>query len=388
MGLNDCMKVKNVMVVYGGVAPEHEVAVVTALQVMNALKGASFRVMPVYISKAGNWFLGKEEYLKPETYRDLLKVERLGKRVVLSPDGDYGLLTKGFLGFGPSEEQPDVVFPVIHGKNGEDGTLQGLFELAGLPYVGCGVTASAVKIDKHLAKKVAESLSIPVLKDRLVVKGEKVDITGWKFPVFVKPVGLGSSIGLTRVEKKADLASALEVAFCYDNRVMIEEGLDNFQEVNVSIIGNNPYELSKTEQPVASGEILSFDDKYTGESGKSRGMASAKRYIPAKVDPKVIKKVEEYAEKFFRNIGGKGIARIDFMVDAKDRVYFNEINTMPGSLAFYLWEKSGLPFTKLVTKLVDLAIEEFESKKDLVTTFESNILSNFARGGLKGGKKR
>src|SRR3989338_7835453 len=381
------MKAKNVMVVYGGVSPEHEVAVITALQVMNALRKANFTVMPVYISKQGNWFVGGEDYFKPETYKDLVKVERLGKRVILSPDRDYGLLTKGFLGFGPAEMQPDVVFPVVHGKNGEDGTLQGLLELANIPYVGCGVTASAVKIDKYVAKRVAQSLGIKEIKDVLVDKGETSDLTGIKFPVFVKPIGLGSSIGLTKVDKKADLADALAVAFCYDNREMAEEAITDPIEVNISIIGNDPYELSVTEQPVASGEVLSFDDKYTCEAGKSRGMASAKRHIPANVDQKIIKQVEENALKFFRCIGGRGIARVDFMADKKGVVYFNEINTMPGSLAYYLWEKTGLPFPKLVSRLVELALADWEAKQGLTQSFETNILSSFATRGLKGGKK-
>lgn len=375
------------MVVYGGVAPEHEVAVITALQVMDALKASGFNVMPVYISKEGNWFLGNDEFLKPDIYKDLVKAERLGKRVIFSADPDFGLLSKGFLGFFPNEVQPEAIFPVVHGKNGEDGTLQGLFELANIPYVGCGVTASAVKIDKFVAKKVAASLGINVIKDVLVNKGEAPDLTGIKFPVFVKPIGLGSSIGLTKVEKKADLADALEVAFCYDNRVMIEEAVEDPKEVNISIIGNDPYELSVTEQPVASGEVLSFDDKYTGEAGKSRGMASAKRYIPAKVDQKIIKTVEENALKFFRCIGGRGIARVDFMVDKKGTVYFNEINTMPGSLAFYLWEKTQLSFPKLVSKLVELAVADWGAKQGLIRSFESNILSSFATRGIKGGKK-
>ncbi len=382
------MKAKKVMVVYGGVSPEHEVAIITALQVMNALKAGGHTVMPVYISKQGNWFLGGKEYFKPETYKDLVKVERLGKRVILSPDRDYGLLTKGWLGFGNAEVQPEVIFPVIHGKSGEDGTLQGLFELANMPYVGCGVTASGVKIDKYIAKKVAESLGIKVLRDWLVVKDEQTKLPGVKYPVIIKPVGLGSSIGLTRVEKESELADALEVAFCYDDRVMIEEAIADPKEVNISIIGNNPYELSVTEQPVASGEMLSFADKYTSESGKSQGMASAQRFIPARVDTKIIKRVEEGALNFFRAIGGKGIARVDFMVDKKGVVYFNEINTMPGSLAYYLWEKSGLSFPKLVAKLVELAITDFERKQELITTFESNILAGFVNGGLKGNKGR
>lgn len=382
------MQNKKVMVVYGGVSPEHEVAVITALQVMNALVASGNFVIPAYISKEGNWFLGGKEYLNPNTYKDLVRVERLGKRIVFSPDGDYGVMVKGFLGFFPNEVQPDVIFPVVHGKNGEDGTLQGLFELSNIPYVGCGVTASGVKIDKYVAKKVAASLGIRVIKDVLVAKGEPSfakATEGLQFPVFVKPVGLGSSIGLSKVDKKSDLEDALEVAFCYDNRVMVEEGLEEPKEINVSIIGNGPYELSVTEQPVASGEILSFGDKYTGEEGKSRGMASAKRYIPANVDQKYIKQVERAATDFFRCIGGKGIARVDFMLDKKGQLYFNEINTLPGSLAFYLWEKSGMPFPKLVSRLVELAIEDWETKQNLINTYENNILSAFATRGLKGG---
>jgi len=201
----------------------------------------------------------------------------------------------------------------------------------------------------------------------------------------VKPVGLGSSIGLSRVEKEKDLDNALEVAFCYDRRVMIEKGLNEFDEVNVSVLGNGPYQVSATEQPVASEKILSFADKYEGQS-KQKGMAGAKRLIPAKQKPEVIKKIEKYAVDFFRAIGGKGVARVDFMVTKDGKIYFNEINTMPGSVAFYLWEASGVSFSKLVSRLVELAVGEHDEKKRLINTFESNILAGFASMGLKGGK--
>jgi len=377
-----------VAVVYGGVSPEHEVAIVSALQVMNALKGAEFEVVPVYISKQGHWFLGNDKFMKPELYRNLSDLLRSAKRVIVSPDPEYGWLKKGFLGFGPVDTAPDVVFPVIHGRGGEDGTLQGLLELSGVPYVGCTVTASAVKIDKYLAKLIAGSLGIDVLADRLVVKGEKLtkeDRRKIRYPVMVKPVGLGSSIGLSRVEKEKDLDNALEVAFCYDRRVMIEKGLNEFDEVNVSVLGNGPYQVSATEQPVASEKILSFADKYEGQS-KQKGMAGAKRLIPAKQKPEVIKKIEKYAVDFFRAIGGKGVARVDFMVTKDGKIYFNEINTMPGSVAFYLWEASGVSFSKLVSRLVELAVGEHDEKKRLINTFESNILAGFASMGLKGGK--
>ena len=376
------------MVVYGGVSPEHDVAVVTAWQVMHALKKAGFEVMPVYISKNGSWYLGDDKFLDSKSYQNSKKLLRGAKEIILSPEAERGVLQKGLWNFGMTENQPDVIFPVVHGRGGEDGTLQGLFEMSGIPYVGCGVTASAVKIDKYLAKIIAKSVGIDVLKDTLVIKGEKMSVAekkSIKFPVMVKPVGLGSSIGLSRVEKERGLEDALEVAFCYDRRVMIEEALSDFAEVNISIMGNGPYELSMTERPVASGEVLSFSDKYEGQT-KQKGMAGAKRLIPADQKPEVIKKIEKFTVDYFRAIGGKGIARIDFMVSKSGKIFFNEINTMPGSLAFYLWAASGVTFEELVTRLVNFALEEKESKKSLINTFESNILAGFANMGLKGGK--
>ncbi len=376
------------MVVYGGVSPEHDVAVVTAWQVMHALKKAGFEVMPVYISKNGSWYLGDDKFLDSKSYQNSKLLLRGAKEIILSPETERGVLQKGLWNFGMTENQPDVIFPVVHGRGGEDGTLQGLFEMSGIPYVGCGVTASAVKIDKYLAKIIAKSIGIDVLADRLVTKGETLSMAERKeikYPVMVKPVGLGSSIGLSRVEKERDLEDALEVAFCYDRRVMIEEALSDFAEVNISIMGNGPYELSMTERPVASGEVLSFSDKYEGQT-KQKGMAGAKRLIPADQKPEVIKKIEKFTVDYFRAIGGKGIARIDFMVSKSGKIFFNEINTMPGSLAFYLWAASGVTFEELVTRLVNFALEEKESKKGLINTFESNILAGFANLGLKGGK--
>ncbi len=377
------MEKKKVLVVYGGESPEHEVAVITALQVMNALVGAGYQVLPLYITKSGNWRLGDEKFLKIETYKEPSRMDTLGKEAILSPEKDGLLMTKGWFGFSPCNDQPEVVFPVIHGKGGEDGTLQGLFELANIPFVGCGVTASAIKIDKYLAKRVAGSLGIKVLNDLLVVKGEKNNLSKVKFPAFVKPVGLGSSIGLKKVKNRQELNEAIEVAFCYDTRVMIEEAMEKPKEVNISIIGNGPYKLSVTEQPVASGEVLSFEDKYVSEGKKTKGMASAQRLIPATVGEKIIKEVEESARKFFREIGGKGMARIDFMVNKNNEVYFNEINTMPGSLAFYLWEKTNLSFPDLVDELVVLAVAEWREQNRLVKTFENNILASVGSIGLK-----
>ena len=385
---------KTILVMYGGVCPEHEVSIVSALQVMNALKGAGFKVLPLYISKEGGWYLGGNKYLNPKSYKNLEDVKKNGKRVVISPDREWDLLAKGWLGFGGMEEKIDVIFPMFHGRLGEDGAVQGVLEHADLPYVGCGITASATGMDKYVTKRVAESLGIKVIKDVLVTdadwendkKNLRNKIEKLKWPIFVKPVRLGSSIGVERLTKKTDLNDALEVAFRFDSRVLVEEAVEKPTEVNISILGNDPYRCSVTEKPVTAAEVLSFEDKYVGEGGKSKGMASAKRIIPAPVSEKIKKEIEAAAVSIFRAIDGKGISRLDFLVDSKENVYFNEINTMPGSLSFYLWKASGVSFKKLVTELVRLAEEEWKAKNKQVTVFSSNILAGFASGGSKGSK--
>ncbi len=381
---------RNILVLYGGVSPEHEVSIVTALQIMHALRGADENPIPGYITKKGEWVLGDSSFLKPESYKDLEAIASRGKRIILSPDRTVHLLTKGLLGFGAANLDIDVVFPVFHGSQGEDGTIQGLLELANLPYVGCGVTADGAGIDKYISKRLAENIGLRVAPDVLLTpnlwKTQKSEVlkqikTLGKI-VFVKPVTLGSSIGITRATA-TNLEDAIEVAFKYATRVLVEAALDQPTEVNISIIGNDPYQVSVTEQPVSSGSVLSFEDKYLRQGSRTKGMASAKRIIPAPVSTKLIQEIEVSAEKFFRALGGKGIARIDFMVSG-GKVYFNEINTLPGSLAFYLWAATKVDFSQLVKKLVDWAVEDWQSRQRLTTTFNSNILATFASGGAKG----
>lgn len=385
---------KNILVLYGGMSPEHEVSVVTALQVMNALSEAGMGVIPVYVSKKGEWVRGDKRFLKPAFYRDLSVVEASGKRFLLTADRGIGFLKRGLLGFGGIEEEIDAVFPVFHGKNGEDGSMQGLLELAGLPYVGCGIGASAFGMDKWVSKRIAERVGLKVVEDVLVTKedwkkreGEiKKEIGKLGKKLFVKPVTLGSTIGVSRVTNEAELVNAMEVAFYYDERVIVEKEVDKKMEVNISVMGNDPYQTSVTERPVSSTEILSFEDKYIG-GGKTKGMASLKREMPAPIGKKLTEQIEEEAVKLFRAMGGRGIARLDFMVNKKGELIFNEINTMPGSLAFYLWKEKGVSFTELVKKLVSLAEEEWSRKQAYVTSFESNILAGFAKRGVKGGAK-
>ncbi len=378
---------------FGGVSAEHEVSIVTALQVMNALVEANYKVLPLYVSKEGMWILGDHRMLNPVSYRNLAEVKKLGKRVLLPADSQIGLLTRGLFGYGGMMEQVDVVFPVFHGRNGEDGTIQGLIELANLPYVGCGTAASAIGMDKYLAKRIAKDLGITVVQDVLVTrndweKGRKNILNKIKenlgSDVFVKPNDLGSSIGINRAKNLEELENALEVAFVYSNRILVEKTLNRKMELNISIIGNDPYEVSAIEQPISESEVLSFQDKYISSEGKTKGMAGAKRLVPAPISEKLKSEVAQSATRFFGAIGGKGISRVDFMLDIKGKLYFNEINTIPGSLAFYLWKASKVSFNELVSRLVILAEEEWRSKNTLVSVFESNILEKFASGSVKG----
>jgi D-alanine-D-alanine ligase len=383
---------KKVAVLFGGRSPEHEVSIITGIQIMNALNKDKYDVLPVYISKDGKWICGDGTFLDPITFRDLDTAVKNKKIVVMSSDpGLKGLIEEpsgiGLAGSFKSKTI-DIVFPAFHGRYGEDGSVQGLLEMSNIPYVGCDVQTSAIGMDKVVSKKVAKSIGIPVLNDcRLNKSAWESDKSEFlnkiknslKFPVFVKPARLGSSIGINKAKNVKELEDAVEVAFFYDTKVMVEESLENAREVNISILGNDPYEVSVCEMPVPSGEVLSFEDKYTSKKGVSKGMATSQRLIPAPVKDSTRRKIEEYARKFFSEIGGQGIARVDFLISRDEKqIYLNEINTLPGSVAYYLWKENGINFTELTDKLIDLGFERFEEKNKLITTFKSNILSGFS----------
>ncbi len=380
----------NVAVLFGGASTEHEVSIISGVQVLNALDRNKYNILPLYITKEGKWIKGDESFFDVETFKDLKKVENK-RHAFITPDAKINYLVDEPVGFpffkSSLKENIDIVIPVFHGRLGEDGSIQGLFEIAGIPYVGCGVTAAAIGMDKMLSKRIAQAIKVPVLPGNLVLKANaKKAMDGLKFPVYVKPNHLGSSIGITRATNKKELEDALEVGFFYDDKVLVEQGLENAKEVNVSLLGNDPYEVSPMEMPRSSSEILSFKDKYLSGGSKSQGMASLKRIIPAPIKKETEDKIKEYAIKFFSEIGGEGLVRIDFLLSKDERqIYLNEINTMPGSLAFYLWKEKGLGFEKLLDKLINFAVEKKVKKEKINTTFESNILENF--NGSKGAKK-
>ena len=402
------MPKQTVAVLFGGRSVEHEVSVISAHQAMDALEVAGYDLLPIYIDKQGAWFAGQGLYnlkqyavpgFRPEALRDSHRValspDPTVRQLVLHPNGAKGFFYKAPILW------PDVFFPVLHGAFGEDGSAQGLFEMADVPYAGCGVFASAAGIDKIRQKELYARAGLPALECVWIHRdawradpSSFVRLVENKFgyPAIVKPATLGSSIGIARTADSRQFTEAMNTALTFDERVLVERALVGFKEVNCSVIGP-PYRASVCEMPTLEGELLSFDAKYRAgaaggkggaklaagagvKGGNKGGMASLNRQIPAPIPDHLTARIQDDAVAAFRAIGGTGIARIDFLLDADgSTTYVNEINTMPGSLSFYLWEASGLPFDKLVRLMVDEAVERHKSKRQTQYSLDVNLLS-------------
>lgn len=377
----------NVCVIFGGRSAEHEVSIITAHQVINALDKNKYEIVPVYITKNGEWLTG-DELLELDTFTKGNLPSGIGfDRVFITPGHQlkYLICEKKSGLFRRRKRIPiDVVFPVIHGTLGEDGTLQGLLELANIPYVGAGVLGSAVGMDKIIMKAIFREHNLPTvnylwftkneweMEPEEVVKKVEENLT---YPVFVKPANSGSSIGVGKAKNLEDLKFALDVASSYDRRLIVEEGLEDAIEINCSVMGNYDLITSVCEQPISAGEFLSFGDKYIHED-KTSGMEGADRKIPAPISDELTTEIQDLAKKAFRILDCKGIARIDFLVDEKDGIpYVNEINTIPGSFSFYLWEHNGIKFPELVDKLIEFSFDVHKEKNNIMYSFPSNLLA-------------
>jgi len=375
-------------VFYGSRSVEHEVSVITALQAMDNLDPQRYDVVPVYITKEGEWYTG-DALRKLEIYQQGREGRKNLTRVSLAPVPSEGLLVVEERGrrlpFGGSAPrlQIDLAFPCVHGTFGEDGTLQGLFELADLPYVGSGVLASALGMDKIAMKSAFRAAGLPVIDCAVIRRDEwktqsrdvvarLVDTFG--FPSFVKPANLGSSVGISRANDPDSLRQALEVAAAYDRRILVEKAAEGATDINCSVLGyDGDLRTSVCEQPVSWESFLSYEDKYI-RGGKSQGMKGLSRRIPAPISPDVTRRIQDYAERAFIAVDAAGVARIDFLVTADEQVYVNEINTLPGSLAFYLWEASDLPFPRLLDRLVEIALARHDARKQTTFSFDSTLL--------------
>ena len=394
-------------VIFGGRSVEHEVSIVTAHQLMEVL-AARHEVIPIYIDRGGRWFTGSAlndlEVFRGERW------EQAGEEVHLPATfGFGGLLVQGSRLKGSRKISLDVVVPAIHGTYGEDGTLQGLLELAGLPYAGSGVAASAVGMDKVAMKTAFRGAGLPLVPDVLVdlerQDGLERGLTEIEetlgYPAFVKPVKAGSSVGIGKARDRAALAELVDIAGRYDTRVLVEKAMENCIEINCSVLGGGGREprASVCEQPVAWEEFLSFEDKYMrgskGRGGEQRstapggtksaeGMASLDRRIPAPISEELTKQIQENALAAFRTVGAAGVARIDsFLNTETGQTWVMEINTVPGSFAFYLWEASGVTFAQLADELLEIAHDRHRAVADRLFTFDSGML-DAARGGSKG----
>ena len=390
-------------VLFGSRSCEREVAIISAVQMMNHADTEKYDIIPVYISERGIWYTGAPlRDIKNYTpfNPDMKGIEQ----VTLDITAGSGALianrpAKGLFGH-PTQEvvaRLDVCVIVMHGMNGEDGTLQGMLELANLPYTSTGVAGSAVGMDKIMMKQFFRGAGfLPCLpdcwftrsmflSDREAVLNKVEKELG--YPVFVKPANLGSSIGVSRADDREGLIDSLELAFDYDRRVLVEKGLDKPVELNCSVLGyDDEVTASPIEMPLSSEQFLDFKEKYLANGG-SKGMASLHRVLPAPIEDSLRDHIQQLSCDIFRMLDCKGVVRIDYMFDkASEKVYITEINTIPGSLSFYLWENAGMKYSQLIDRMVNAAVRAHEDRNLRNYAFTSDILKSVSLGGGKGAK--
>ena len=392
------MKTK-VAMLFGGKSVEHEVSVISGIQALLNMDTDKYEVIPVYMTKKNEMYVG-DEIGKIESYKDIDALLARSTRVIMVNDNDrIRLVSYPLKKFGKHTEiEVEIVFPVVHGTNVEDGALQGYLKTIGVPFVGCDVTASAVGMDKYIMKAILKEAGVPVLDAQIYTLSDYAEIEsmmdqiekGLGYPVIVKPVNLGSSVGISVAKTKVELSNAIDDAFRYATKVLVEHAITNLREINCAVLGDeNEAEASECEEPLHTKDILSYEDKYVSNAkgGGSKGMASVSRKIPADLSPEMREEVRSMAVKSFQALGCNGVSRIDFMIDEDTgKLYFNEINTIPGSLAFYLWEPIGVPYRELLDRMIQLSLKRVRTEGNLTFTFDTNILNTASFGGSKGSK--
>ena len=384
------------LVMYGSRACEHDVSIITAVQAMDNLDPSKYFIVPVYIDRDGTWYTG-DALRRMDFYTHF--DERQVTPCMLTPRAGGGaqLVKKktGLFGGNALLCEPDCALLAFHGMNGEDGTVQGLLELYGVPYTSAGVLGSATGMDKIAMKLIYKGCGLPVLdmcwfergdweQDRQAVLDRVEKEVG--YPAFVKPANLGSSVGIHRADDRKALEAAVADAEKYTSRIIVEHLVEDLCEINCSVLGNcDDYRMSVLEEPIKSGEILSYEDKYMGGTKTERGMQASKKRIPADLPADMTERIKFLAGETFRVLSCHGVSRVDFIVDRKDNsVYVNEINTIPGSLSFYLWEATGLAFDALMDELVRLAFKRKEEQSRKTVSYSANIFA--MGGGVKGAK--
>lgn len=394
----------NIAVFFGGESVEHEVSIISAHQAIEALDKNKYNVIPVYVSKERKLYVS--DLLKDmSNYKDLkhlisqctqVSITSEDNRVVIRP-------VKTSL-FGPKELGTiDVAIPVMHGTNGEDGTIQGFFEMLKVPYAGCDLYGAAIGQDKVLQKNVLNDNNLPIT-NWFWVYGAEMDTRQSEildkvhrliYPVIIKPARTGSSVGISIAHNDEEYLACFDEARQYDEKIITEKVVKPMREINCSVVGDSYSCVASVLEEVSSvsqDELLSFSDKYLGgskstKSDGSKGMASTARIVPAPLTDEQTRLIQQLAKETFRVLGTSGVCRIDFLMDADTKkVYVNEINTIPGSLAFYLWQAAGVSFSELMDKLVELALDRERRRSKMTFSYETNILSNFSASSAKGSK--
>ena len=392
----------SIAVFFGCRSVEHEVSIISAVQAMRAADREKYELFPVYVAKSGAMFHSNKMF-EIENFRDIEKLISDSEEVTFLRRQNgvfmHPVEKKAFKKV--SDIKIDLAFPIVHGTNCEDGTVAGYFEFLGLPYISCDIISAAVGLDKAVFKDVLKNAGLPVLDcvrftsreymlDAASVTGKIKDEVG--FPLIIKPVNLGSSVGISKVETPAGLDDAVRLAASFADNILAERAVLNLREINCSVLGDEDSCIASVcEEPFMHDEILSYKDKYEGgaKEGPSKGMASLGRKIPADIPDELSEKIKDISCRIFKAIGASGVVRIDYLLDGKTGdLYANEINTIPGSLAFYLWEASGMSYRLLIDKLVDIAFRRERKRDNLKFTIDTNILSgvSFGSKGSKGSK--
>ncbi len=396
-----------VAVLFGGKSTEHEISIISAIQAIGSINKEKYDVVPVYMTKNNDYYVG-EDIDKIEEYTHIPELLKKSTQVIWVKEGDrVNLVRYPMKKFGNNViTQVDVAFPIVHGTNVEDGTLQGFLATLGLPVVGCDVLSSAVGMNKYVMKTVLKDNGIPVLDCKCYTWKDYEDVeelvnrieASFSYPVIIKPLNLGSSIGIKKASDREGLLEALELGFEFSKKILVEHAISELKEINCSVLGDyESAEASECEEPVNSDDILTFEDKYIGgakggakgaKTGGSKGMASLKRKIPADITPEMRDRIRKMAVDAFICLGCSGVSRIDFMIDmSTNEVYLNEINTIPGSLSFYLWEPLGMKYTHLLDNMIQLALKADRENHKVVYSFETNVLEGVHLGGGTKGSK-
>lgn len=382
---------KNIAIFFGGTSPEHEISILTGVQAFHAIDTTIYEPIPIFVDRDGQFYTGKD-LTDTANYKDTNKILSSCKRIFFIKENNATLmLFKSFMG---SMKTPiDCAFLAFHGAYGEGGTFQGFCETLGLPYTSSDVLGASLCMDKVSMKQVLGRENIPMAnyavaleKDFLEKQNEVIEAIERKtpYPVFIKPSNGGSSIGVNRAKNRTELMHGLEVAFAFDSKVLVEQEFAKDTEINISYLGlwDNEVQTSVSEEVYSDNEFLDFENKYLkGSKSKkvsgSKGMASTNRNIPAQISPTLLTKLQQDGEKAFRALGCAGVVRIDFLVNKKTEEYvLVEVNTIPGSLAFYLWEKTDVSFTELTTRMIELAFKKKELKESHARKFTPQIFKN------------